>query len=266
MPKTSSKNDNFSISREYSARGFMAAYNAIYADRGWRFPSHFWPVAQALADDRIYNLMVILGPGSTKSQCISITYPAWLLGHDPTQTVIGVSGGEDLVQGFMRSAMEIIDHNKAYRSIFPHIRPDKDAGWSSERGMYVTGRKSGIPDPSYAAYGLQSKALVGKHARTLIFDDLHNKDNSATAGQCMKVKQTYYNTLIGRADPGGARFIIVGRRWNVDDLYGDLASTGEWVTMVLPAQRPGQTMLYWDITVPDGMECCFTENQEGQKK
>ena len=143
--------------------------------------------------------------------------------------------------------------------MFPKVRPDKDVGWSSERGMFVTGRMPGNPDPSYAAYGLSSKQLVGKHARTIILDDVHDKENAATPAQREKVRQTYFNTLIGRADPAGSRMIIVGRRWAEDDLYGFLMGLGEFVVLRLPAERAGESLLYWDVFVPDGLQCVFTD-------
>ncbi len=220
------------------------------------------PVAKALADERIDRLLIILGPGSGKSLAMSVIYPTWALGIDPTYTIAGVSASEGLVKGFQRAAMEIVEHSPAYRSVFPKVRPDKDGGWSNERGMFVTGRRPGNPDPSYAAYGFSSKELVGKHAKILLLDDLHDRENSATSGQREKVRDGYFNTLMGRADPSGARIIVAGRRWAIDDLYGELIKLGEFVVLQLPAEREGSTLLYWDVLVPEGLECVFTEEAE----
>ncbi|MHB1644110.1 MAG: hypothetical protein ACYCS8_15930 [Acidithiobacillus sp.] len=245
--------------RTMSGPGLASFYNLIYADRGWKLPKHLMPVCNALADTRIDKLMLILGPGSGKSQLISVAYPTWLLGLDPTMTIIGVSGAEGLINGFMSASMEIIEQSAAYRSIFPSTKPDKDAGWSLERGMFVTGRKPGDPDASFWGAGLTSKTLAGKHARTMILDDLHTDINSQTVDQCMKVRDVYYNTLCGRANPFGCRFVLAGRRWHEEDLYGHLLQNEDWVTMVLPAIRDNETRLYYDIYIPDGVTCCFNE-------
>ncbi len=218
----------------------------------------------ALADRRINKLMIILGPGSGKSFLLSQVYPSWELGHDPTQTILGISAAEALIQGFLRSVMEMIEFSPVYRALFPYVRPDKGSGWSTERGMFVTGRVIGNPDASYMAAGLGSKALTGKHGRIIICDDIHDPENSASVDNCLKVRELYYNTILGRADPRGARFVFAGRRWNTEDIYSHLQENGDFVTMVLPAEREGTNQLWWDISVPDGLECCFTDgNMQG---
>lgn len=235
-----------------------AFYDAVMEERGFRLPQHLRAVALALADERIRKLMIIVGPGAGKSQLLSVIYPAFELGIDPSQTILGVSAGEALMQGFLGAVMQLIEYSPVYRAFFPGTRPNKDLGWSSSNGMFVTGHRAGDPDASYFTAGLASKSLTGKHGRVLIFDDLHDRENSASSEQCDKVVTTYYDTLLGRADPQGARFIVAGRRWNTNDIYGHLRAEGDFVTMTLPAERKGEE-LYWDVSVPDGIECVFTE-------
>jgi hypothetical protein len=227
---------------------------------GFTLPIHLVPVVRALVDERIRKLMIIVGPGSGKSMLLSQVFPSWILGHDPTMTIIGISAGEALIQGFVRSVMETIEWSPTFRTLFPKVRPDKSAGWSTERGLFVTGRHYGNPDANYSPNGLESKSLTGRHGRLLVCDDLHDTENSASQDQCLKVKDRYYNTIIGRADPRGARFVVAGRRWNQLDLYAHLMEDGDFVTMVLPAERPGTDKLYWDVSVPDGVTCIFNES------
>jgi hypothetical protein len=259
MSESHELNDKLSVVREYSPRGLAMFYNMVGKPRNIELPLHLAPVVHALVDKRILNLMLLIGPGSGKSFLLTEVFPAWSLGHDPSLTIMGVSAGENLIQGFMRSVMEIVEWSPVWRALFPRVRPDKNAGWSSDRGMFVTGRDIGNSDANYAAFGLDSKVLTGKHAKLLIFDDLHDKENSATEEQCDKVWATYNNTLIGRADPGGARFIIAGRRWSRNDIYQHLIDSGEFVVMVLPAERESTKKLWLDVMVPDDLECCFNE-------
>ncbi len=245
----------------FTADGFVIFYNLMAAEQGFNFPPHLFPVAQALMDDRIGKLMIIIGPGAGKSFCLSTVFPAFLLGHDPTMTIVAISAGESLVQGFMAAVMEWVEKSPTWARLFPKVRPDKDQGWSTEAGMVVTGRKPGDADPSYAAFGITSKRLTGVHGRLIICDDLHDEENSASAAACEAVRKKYYRTILGRANPRGARFIIAGRRWHEEDLYGHLAKSEDWVVMSLPAERVGEKQLYWTVEVPDGLVCCFTERK-----
>jgi len=234
-------------------------YEWMQREEGFRLPDHLYPVILALCDSRIDNLMLQVGPGSSKSTLLSIIYPAWVIGHDPTMTTLGISGAQDLAAGFMNAVGRMIDQNPAYRAAFPNVKPDKDRGWSNERGLFVTGRPSAIPDASFYACGMSSKALTGKHAKQIILDDLHDADNSASEAQCQVVSEKWVSQLRGRADVQGARFILAGRRWHEADLYGRLQFNGEFVCMTLPAERPGSRKLWFDITVPEGIECVFTD-------
>jgi hypothetical protein len=244
--------------RSGTPQGLALFYELIFSDMGWTFPAHLMPVAQGICDTRINKLMLIIGPGSGKSQFLSITVPAWLIGRDPNTTALGISGGEALMQGFQKAAMSIVEQSPHWKRVFSDVKPDKAAGWSTEGGMFVTGRRPGIPDASYLACGIDSKYLTGKHGRLIIIDDLHNEENSSTAEQCEKVVLKYAKTIVGRADPMGARFIMAGRRWHTDDIYGQLKNS-DWVVLELPAEREGSHRLFYDVYVPDGMQCVFTD-------
>jgi hypothetical protein len=249
------------ICRTWTPTSLALFYEWVFKAAGFKMPEHMWPVCLALCDSRIAKLMLIIGPGSSKSQCVSIAYPAWLLGHDPQQTILGISAGEALMQGFQQAVMDIIEYSEAWKAIWPKIVPDKDAGWSSSRGMFIVGRAPGIPDANYWCGGLSSRTLPGKHGKLLIIDDIHNDDNSQGEDAIENVTRRYYNTIIGRADPMQARFIIAGRRWHPNDIYGQLSKSEEWVVMTLPAERTGATRLYFDVDVPDRLECVFTDRK-----
>jgi hypothetical protein len=204
------------------------------------------------------------------SYCISVSFVAFLLGCRPDYTVVGISAGESLMTGFQSAVMNWIEFSPAWKLMFPNVRPNKDLGWSTEAGMFVTGHRSGDPDASYIGMGLSSKRLTGVHGRIILGDDLHDKDNSASEESCLKVRETFYKQIMGRADPQGARYMMVGRRWHEQDIYGHLAQTGEWVVMNLPAMRPKKELikegdahkLYWDVSVPHGLKCCFNDTDD----
>lgn len=242
------------------SNGLATFYNAMLAPQQIVLPPHLFDPCRALMDDRIAKLMVIIGPGSGKSLLLSVVYPAFCIGQDPGSTFLGISAGENLIQGFQKTVMDWVEFSPTYHRIFPDVAPDKAAGWSTERGMFVTGHEAGNPDSNYFASGLTSSALTGKHARKVNCDDIHNKENSASGEACLKVQGDYYKNIIGRADPRGCKFTLAGRRWHTADIYEHLKQGGDWVVMELPAERTAETNeLYWDITIPDGLICCFND-------
>lgn len=266
---------------KYSATGFRIFYDIMHQDVGFTMAEHMFPVARALCDDRIKKLLVIIGPGSGKSLLISVAYIAYVLGCRPEYTCVGISAGEALMQGFQGAIMSWIEHSPRWRVLFPNVRPDKNLGWSTEAGMFVHGHRSGDPDASYIGMGITSKRLTGVHGRIILCDDLHDAENSMSEESCLKVRDVFYRQIMGRADPQGAKYICVGRRWHQADIYGHLKDSGEYVVMELPAMRNpsrkkdftdnmpknylGEPSCYWDIRIPEGLTCCFNEEmQAGQ--
>jgi hypothetical protein len=242
--------------------GLGAFYNAVYKSRGFALAPHHYPIVEGLEDKRIPNLLVLGPPGLGKSNLLCSVYPAWELGHDPSLTVLSISAGEALPQGFMSATMQIIQHDKTFCELFPTVRPDPDLGWSIQRGLYVTGHAPSDPDASYKSVGVASKALTGLHAQLHIYDDMHDRENAYTPESRATLKQTYYNTIMGRADPRGVRAVGAGRWWANDDLYQEWMANGDWVVLLLPASRPGNARLWYDVMVPKGLQCVYTETLE----
>lgn len=193
------------------------------------------------------------------SQIISCIYPTFALGRNPKLSILGISAAENLVQGFQQSGMEIIEYSAAFKDFFPNVHPDKKAGWSVGNGIYLQERSKGTPDPSWFACGIGSSSLVGKHADVISIDDVHNEENTSTSKQCDSVTKVYYSTILGRAKPSGCKFVLAGRRWREDDLYGRLERSGEWVTMKLPVERKGAKQLYWDVVMAPDVVNIFSE-------
>lgn len=242
--------------------GLGAYYNSLFGKRGFGLAPHHYPLVEGLEDDRIQNLLFLGPPGVGKSTLLSTVYATWCLGHDPTLTTLAISAGEALPQGFMSSAMQIIQHEKVFRDLFPDVLPDPEQGWSLQRGLFVTGHPPSDPDASYKAVGVASKALTGLHARLIILDDMHDRENAYTPESRAQIKQTFYNTIMGRADPRGCRFVAAGRWWAEDDLYQEWMANGDWVVLQLPASRPGNARLWYDVLVPKGLQCVYTETLE----
>lgn len=242
--------------------GLATFYNAVSAPRGFGLAPHHFPIIAGLEDDRIRNFLYLAPPGTGKSNLLCSILPAYWLGEDPTTTILSVSAGEKLPQSFMSATMQIIQHDQTFKQLFPEVRPAPELGWSLGRGIFVSGHHPSDADASYISVGLTSKALTGLHARKHIYDDLHDRENSSSPEGRAGVKNVYYDTLLGRADPRGCRRVAAGRWWAKDDLYQEWIQSGDWVVLQLPATRSGAVQLYYDVFVPRNMDCVYSETLE----
>ncbi len=98
--------------------GLAAYYNSLNSVRGFALAPHHYPIVAGLEDDRIENFLVLGPPGLGKSNLLCSVYPSWVLGHTPETTILSVSAGEKLPQGFMSATMQIIQHNPTFRKLF----------------------------------------------------------------------------------------------------------------------------------------------------
>src|SRR5580700_7117143 len=83
------------------------------------------------------RLIITVPPRSLKSLCTSIAFPAFLLGHDPTQRVINVSYSQELGAKFTSGFRQVVK-SEWYRRIFPATRAARDT-----EGEFETTRGGG---------------------------------------------------------------------------------------------------------------------------
>src|SRR6266446_7158168 len=69
------------------------------------------------------RLLINQPPRSLKSLCVSVAYPAWVLGHDPTRKIIVASYSADFAGDLHRQHRMLI-HSEWYRSAFPAVRTE----------------------------------------------------------------------------------------------------------------------------------------------
>lgn len=157
------------------------------------------------------RVCVNMPPRHGKSQLVSIYYPAWFLGRNPTKKIMMVSHTTDLAVDFGRKVRNLIDTD-AYREIFPTVTlatDSKSAGrWNTNLGG------------EYYAAGIGS-SIAGRGADLLLVDDPHSEQDVLNGNFEVFSKAYEWFTYGARTRlmPGG-RVAIVATRWHLDDLTG----------------------------------------------
>lgn len=185
---------------------------------------------------KLYDLLINIPPGTTKSTIVTIMYPVWLWTQDPTIRVITNSYSADLATEHSVKSRDIIQSEK-FQWLFPEvrIRADKFAKMSYENTR--TG----------ARYVSSTGGTVaGKHAHVIINDDplnpgLANSDNeretanyhlSVLSSRKVAKELTPTITIMQRLhqnDPSGHLLKRKGEKLKHICLPGELRNYGQFV-------------------------------------
>ena len=208
------------LARIDSPEGYEAFYTLI---QGFPPPLHArkWikDIFQAKTDGR--GLVIEAFRGSTKTTTLTVIFVAHQIGLHPEKSnlIVGLNDAAAKKRGASKIA-DIIEYNKAWKLIFPHIIKDEKRGWG-DNGYWVQdtsmpydewSRKLGL-DYTLSGWGYTSGALVGMHPTgTLVIDDIHGDENTSSPRQLEEVMDIIKGTLMPTLVPG-AFHIVVGTPW-----------------------------------------------------
>jgi len=212
---------------------FLAFVEKVFAEicPGERFLYHDYIAAiayplMALETASSPRLIINLPPRSLKSIIISVAFPAWILGHDPTRKLICASYSEELARKFARDFRRIVD-SVWYRALFPSMRlsPTK----ASEGEMTTT--RGGFR--LTASIG---STLTGRGGHYLIIDDPLKPLDAESDSERTRANEWFDSTAISRLDDKRRGVVIVAmQRLHQDDLTGHLLGKGGYAHLSLPA-------------------------------
>ena len=180
------------------------------------------------AKDRV---CVNMPPRHGKSQLVSIMFPAWFLGRNPTKKVMMVSHTTDLAVDFGRKVRNLIATDE-YKSIFPAVSLASD---SKSAGRWNTSAGG-----EYYAAGVGS-SIAGRGADLLLIDDPHSEQD-VLSGNFEVFDKAYEWFTFGartRLMPGGRVAIVACMTGDTPVLRPDGQETP------LRDLRPGDMVASW---------------------
>jgi predicted phage terminase large subunit-like protein len=173
------------------------------------------------------RLMINMPPRALKSVCVSVAWPAWLLGHNPALRIIVASYSQVLSIKHSLDCRAIME-SSWYKEMFPETRLSEVHNTKSKFLTSQFGFRFAVS---------VGGSITGEGGDYLIIDDPHNPTHIHSRRQREKVKAWYEQTFATRLnDKKKGAIILVMQRLHEGDLAGHLlASSKRWQHLKLPA-------------------------------
>jgi predicted phage terminase large subunit-like protein len=209
----------------FTAKAFETVSPGDAFMRNW----HIQAMAHALEKVRrgvCKRLIITVPPRHLKSICASVALPAFILGHDPTKRLIGVSYPHDLAIKHANDCRAVMNSDW-YRKIFPRTRLDPSKNTETE---FMTTKRGFRFATSVGG------TLTGRGGNLIIIDDPIKPADADTEAARERVAQWCGNTLASRLDDKNKdSIVLVMQRVHADDLVEHFLAQGGWEQLNLPA-------------------------------
>ncbi|MCI5049509.1 MAG: phage terminase large subunit [Rickettsiales bacterium] len=186
----------------------------------------------------IKRLIINIPPRNLKSICTSVSFPAWLLAHEPNAQIICASYSQELSHKHALDTRQVMSSDW-YQGLFS-TRLDR--------------RKNSIDEFMTTKGGVRlatsvGGTLTGRGGDYVIIDDPLKPSEAISESQRTAVNEWYNGTLYSRLnDKQEGCIIIIMQRLHEDDLVGHVLQQEEWEVVSLPAIADGpETHRYHSI-------------------
>ena len=175
----------------------------------------------------IRRLIINMPPRSLKSIMASVAFPAFLLGHDPTQRIICVSYSGDLAR----------KHANDFRALDGGAMVPGGCSRGADRSRKDSETEIELTERGFRLATSVGGTLTGRGAQLLVIDDPLKPEDALSESKRSAANEWFRTTLMSRLDDKrtGA-IIIVMQRVHIDDLTGFvIGSSDDWTVLNLPA-------------------------------
>ncbi len=189
---------------------------------------------QACGRGELTRLIINMPPRSLKSLCVSVAWPAFLLGHAPERRVMAASYAQGLSNQHSNDCRHVMQ-SEWYRRLFPDTRLCRE---QNEKHKFAT-----------TAHGVRfatsvSGTATGEGGDVLIADDAINPLQAMSAAGREAVNGWFDHTFATRLnDKKRGVIVVVMQRLHAEDLSGYLLEKGGWEHLCLPAVAPARSVL-----------------------
>lgn len=174
------------------------------------------------------RLIITMPPRSAKSISASVSFPAFVHGHNPATKIIAVSYAQSLASKLHNDFRSVLS-SPWYKEVFPGTRIDTKK--DTEQEVRLLGRGNRF---ATSVGGV----ITGRGADIIIIDDPLKPDEAMSEIRRNAVNDWFGGTLLSRLNQKkeGA-IVIVTQRLHIDDLVGHVTQYDNhgWTVLNLPA-------------------------------
>lgn len=191
---------------------------------------------------KIRRLMIFIPPQHGKSQIVSRSLPAFILGRNPKAKIVLASYSADLSSSFNRDCQRIIE-SEEYQDVFQDTKLNGKS--STERGSWLknTDIFETVGHGGFLKTTGVGGSLTGTPADYAIIDDPVKDSVEAMSPTYQERNWNWYNDVLFTRIHNDSSILLTQTRWDVNDLAGKLLQSMEngvgeqWTILNLPAIR-----------------------------
>jgi predicted phage terminase large subunit-like protein len=181
----------------------------------------------AVSKGQITRLIINIPPRCLKSIAVTVAWPAWILGHDPSKRIIAASFANSLSTKHSLDCKSIIQA-PWYKELFPQTILSKK---HNQKSKYLT-----IQNGFRMATSVGGM-ITGEGGDILIIDDPHNPSHIYSNKRRSKVIEWFESSFASRLNnKKSGSIVLVMQRLHMDDLAGYLLSSAPdiWQLLKIP--------------------------------
>lgn len=175
------------------------------------------------------SLLLLMPRGTFKSSVVTIGFTLQFILNEPNARILIDSETHSKAKAFLSEIKDHLIGNDAYRQVFRSIHgvfPDgdkkkRDLLWTDSQ-IRLASRNVPKKEPSIMVSGID-KSINGMHYDLIICDDLHSEKNVTNKEQIDQVIN-HWKLAYSLIDPGKP-VIVIGTRWDYNDLYQHILDT-----------------------------------------
>lgn len=179
----------------------------------------------ACQEGDIKRLIINIPPRHMKSISVAVAFPAWLLGHNPSEQIMCASYSQTLSESHSLNCRLVIESDW-YKCVFPETRIVDDQ--NTKRKFVTTHR-------GFRVATSVGGTATGEGGNFLIVDDPISADNARSSIMREEANTWFDRTFSTRLnDKKKGCIIVIMQRLHEEDLTGHLLEKGGWEHLCLP--------------------------------